>query len=152
MVPKIIIHAWKLLWNRITTTLKLLKRGCVPPNVSTNCIFCDSEVESIRYVFFECICIPCLDGGSTILNEKLSINSTFKLFLKFLLIPQILILLLFNLCVLPPIKKKNWTEGVLVCSQMYPQFFFYTLSFVKYKNFYKLSSREFFFKVLLFSM
>lgn len=106
MVPKIIIHAWKLLWNRITTTLKLLKRGCVPPNVSTNCIFCDSEVESIRYVFFECICIPCLDGGSTILNEKLSINSTFKLFLKFLLIPQILILLLFNLCVLPPIKKK----------------------------------------------
>ncbi|KAL8473172.1 hypothetical protein ACS0TY_030123 [Phlomoides rotata] len=51
---KVIIHAWRLLWERLPTTTKLQRRNALPSNADMNCVFCECHPESVRHIFFEC--------------------------------------------------------------------------------------------------
>ncbi|KAL8542626.1 hypothetical protein ACS0TY_003489 [Phlomoides rotata] len=52
--PKIHFHSWRVLWERIPTTMKMSNRRSLPSNVSTNCIFCNEVPETVHHIFFEC--------------------------------------------------------------------------------------------------
>ncbi|KAL8457653.1 hypothetical protein ACS0TY_035498 [Phlomoides rotata] len=52
VIPKVRVHAWRVLWERVPTTTKLQKRRSLPAGVSLNCIFCKSVPKSVRHVFF----------------------------------------------------------------------------------------------------
>ncbi|KAL8538534.1 hypothetical protein ACS0TY_000522 [Phlomoides rotata] len=51
---KVIIHAWRLLWERLPTTTKLQRRNALPSSADMNCVFCTCHPESVRHIFFEC--------------------------------------------------------------------------------------------------
>ncbi|KAL8498491.1 hypothetical protein ACS0TY_021716 [Phlomoides rotata] len=48
---KVIIHAWRLLWERLPTTMKLQRRNALPSNADMNCVFCTCHPESVRHIF-----------------------------------------------------------------------------------------------------
>ncbi|KAL8534340.1 hypothetical protein ACS0TY_010376 [Phlomoides rotata] len=52
--PKVKVHAWRVLWERVPTSSKLQSRNILPSNVSTNCVFCNAVTDSVRHTFFEC--------------------------------------------------------------------------------------------------
>ncbi|KAL8525193.1 hypothetical protein ACS0TY_014713 [Phlomoides rotata] len=51
---KVRMHAWRILWDRIPTTTKLIRRNAISPNTSTTCTFCKQETETVHHLFFEC--------------------------------------------------------------------------------------------------
>ncbi|KAL8481425.1 hypothetical protein ACS0TY_027799 [Phlomoides rotata] len=51
---KVRINAWRVLWERIPTITNLIQRLVVPQNVNINCAFCESTLETVRHIFFEC--------------------------------------------------------------------------------------------------
>ncbi|KAL8510515.1 hypothetical protein ACS0TY_017362 [Phlomoides rotata] len=52
--PKVHMHAWRVLWERIPTITQLQRRNVLPPNVNMDCVFCHKEIETVRHVLFEC--------------------------------------------------------------------------------------------------
>lgn len=52
--PKVVVHVWRVMWERIPTSTKLLRRGCLPQGVQVTCKFCEVEDESVRHVLVEC--------------------------------------------------------------------------------------------------
>lgn len=55
LVPrKIIVHAWRVLWERLLTKTKLQSRGVAIANNDINCILCEEKAETVRHIFFEC--------------------------------------------------------------------------------------------------
>ncbi|KAL8472711.1 hypothetical protein ACS0TY_029801 [Phlomoides rotata] len=48
--PKVRLHAWRVIWERIPTTTKLQTRRSLPQNVGVNCIFCNEVPESVRHI------------------------------------------------------------------------------------------------------
>ncbi|KAL8529093.1 hypothetical protein ACS0TY_006529 [Phlomoides rotata] len=80
-LPKVRVHAWRILWERLPTTTKLQQRSSLPPGANINCAFCDASPESVRHVFFECpfvymFWMDCLNwlGVKTALSSSPSIN------------------------------------------------------------------------------
>ncbi|KAL8484898.1 hypothetical protein ACS0TY_027263 [Phlomoides rotata] len=51
---KVRVNAWRVLWERIPTITNLIQRLVVPQNVNINCFFCESTLETVRHIFFEC--------------------------------------------------------------------------------------------------
>lgn len=51
-LPKVRIHAWRVLWERVPTTTKLQSRRCLPQGTDVNCPFCGTTPEVVRQVFF----------------------------------------------------------------------------------------------------
>ncbi|KAL8466311.1 hypothetical protein ACS0TY_035426 [Phlomoides rotata] len=51
---KVRMHACRILWERIPTTTKLIRRNAILPNTSTTCSFCEQDTETVRHIFFEC--------------------------------------------------------------------------------------------------
>ncbi|KAL8511876.1 hypothetical protein ACS0TY_018349 [Phlomoides rotata] len=82
LVPsKVRVYAWRVLWERIPTISELQRRGILPQNANSNCIFCKSQVETVRHVIFECdftyaVWMQCSRwmGVDTILSSSPSIN------------------------------------------------------------------------------
>lgn len=56
IASKVCIHAWRVLWERLPTTLNLHCRNALPPQTTINCPFCGVIPESVRHVLFECDC------------------------------------------------------------------------------------------------
>ncbi|KAL8516890.1 hypothetical protein ACS0TY_015225 [Phlomoides rotata] len=80
-LPKVRVHAWRILWERLPTTTKLQRRRSLPPGANINCVFCDASLESVRHVFFECgfayrFWMECLSwlGVKTVLSSNPSIS------------------------------------------------------------------------------
>ncbi|KAL8506992.1 hypothetical protein ACS0TY_017755 [Phlomoides rotata] len=56
-LPKVRVHAWRVLWERVPTTIKLQRRRCLPNGTNINCIFCDSSPKYVRHVFLVQFCV-----------------------------------------------------------------------------------------------
>ncbi|KAL8456634.1 hypothetical protein ACS0TY_034751 [Phlomoides rotata] len=54
VLPKVRVHAWRMLWEKVPTTTKLLRRNYLTTGVDTNCMFCNSDPESVTHNFLEC--------------------------------------------------------------------------------------------------
>ncbi|KAL8513075.1 hypothetical protein ACS0TY_019308 [Phlomoides rotata] len=44
---KVRMHAWRILWERIPTTTKLIRHNAISPNTSTTFSFCEQETETV---------------------------------------------------------------------------------------------------------
>lgn len=54
-LPKVRVHAWRVIWERVVTTMKLQRRRCLPQDADVSCVFCGKSPKSVRHVFFECV-------------------------------------------------------------------------------------------------
>ncbi|KAL8486433.1 hypothetical protein ACS0TY_023210 [Phlomoides rotata] len=52
--PKLAIHAWRVIKERLPTTTNLHRRRSLPVGADLNCVFCRNSTETVRHVFFEC--------------------------------------------------------------------------------------------------
>ncbi|KAL8463237.1 hypothetical protein ACS0TY_034035 [Phlomoides rotata] len=53
--PKVAIHAWRVIKERLPTTINLHRRRSLPVGANLHCIFCRNSTEIVRHVFFECL-------------------------------------------------------------------------------------------------
>lgn len=51
---KIQVHAWRVLWEQIPTSSKLLSQNALSSHANTRCAFCNILEETVRHVLFEC--------------------------------------------------------------------------------------------------
>lgn len=51
---KIQVHAWRVLWEIIPTSLKLRTRNAFPSHANQVCVFCKPDPESVSHVLFIC--------------------------------------------------------------------------------------------------
>jgi len=51
-LPSAILTAWRVLENKIATTVNLVRRGIIVDNML--CCLCGKEEESHRHLFFDC--------------------------------------------------------------------------------------------------
>ncbi|KAL8515049.1 hypothetical protein ACS0TY_013943 [Phlomoides rotata] len=55
--PKVITHAWRLLWGRLPTKSNLCMRGILSLLDDLRCVLCGLEDETEKHYFFECCVI-----------------------------------------------------------------------------------------------
>lgn len=51
---KVTAFVWKALLDRIPTRLNLEIRHCLPPDIGTNCVWCEVGVETTSHIFLHC--------------------------------------------------------------------------------------------------
>ncbi|KAL8534448.1 hypothetical protein ACS0TY_010457 [Phlomoides rotata] len=52
--PKVIAHAWRLLWGRLPSKANLCRSGILSQSEDLRCVFCGLEEETGKHCFFEC--------------------------------------------------------------------------------------------------
>ncbi|KAL8531608.1 hypothetical protein ACS0TY_008271 [Phlomoides rotata] len=48
------VHAWRVVWERIPTKNKLWRRNILLPSDNTTCTWCGLHKETIKHVLFKC--------------------------------------------------------------------------------------------------
>jgi len=51
---KVVAFSWKFLLNRIPTRVNLELRNALPPEVSSLCVLCGDEAETVNHLFLHC--------------------------------------------------------------------------------------------------
>ncbi|KAL8536668.1 hypothetical protein ACS0TY_012020 [Phlomoides rotata] len=78
---KVIIHAWRVLRESVSSRSKLHRKGILISSDDLNCVLCGNCLETVRHVFFEChvsyqVWMECAKwlGINTVLSSNPRIN------------------------------------------------------------------------------